>query len=360
MSQQSVFSFFSGLGFLDLGFELAGFSIDRINESNPAFLEAYTYSRGKLGLPIPKDSIEAESIESLVAGKGLIKIKQAMEAVRKNGGMCGFIGGPPCPDFSVGGKNRGKAGDHGKLTGTYFDLITKARPDWFLFENVKGLLRTKRHKKFYDQMVNKAEKAGYTVRDRLSNSLHYGAAQYRERIIMVGFREEHGKRIEEEDWMRHLKYKKEEIQKIPWPLAMKFGAKARKPAGVPSELTVLYWLKKNSVQRHPNMKMAFKPKAGLKRFLTVDEGDDSRKSYKRLHRYRYSPTACYGNNEVHLHPTEARRISVAEALAIQTAPKEFVLPHTMTLSAAFKTIGNGVPVIMAEGLAKMIRDKINE
>ena len=106
--------------------------------------------------------------------------------------------------------------------------------------------------------------------------------------------------------------------------------------------------------------MAFKPKAGLKRFLTVDEGDDSRKSYKRLHRYRYSPTACYGNNEVHLHPTEARRISVAEALAIQTAPKEFALPHTMTLTAAFKTIGNGVPVIMAEGLAKMIRDKINE
>ncbi len=43
--------------------------------------------------------------------------------------------------------------------------------------------------------------------------------------------------------------------------------------------------------------------------------------YKRLHRWRYSPTACYGNNEVHLHPYKPRRISVAEALAIQSLPQ---------------------------------------
>jgi site-specific DNA-cytosine methylase len=50
-------------------------------------------------------------------------------------------------------------------------------------------------------------------------------------------------------------------------------------------------------------------------FKVIDEGDDLKKSYKRLHRWRYSPTAAYGNNEVHLHPYKARRISAAEALA---------------------------------------------
>lgn len=88
--------------------------------------------------------------------------------------------------------------------------------------------------------------------------------------------------------------------------------------------------------------------------MTVAEGDDSKKSYKRLHRWRYSPTAVYGNNEVHLHPYKPRRLTVAEALAIQSLPKAFELPAYMTLSNMFKTVGNGVPYLAAYGIAKSI------
>jgi len=88
----------------------------------------------------------------------------------------------------------------------------------------------------------------------------------------------------------------------------------------------------------------------------LDEGDDSKKSYKRLHRWRYSPTAAYGNNEVHIHPYLPRRISVAEALAIQSLPKEFELPATMTLTNMFKTVGNGVPFLASRGIALTILD----
>ena len=63
--------------------------------------------------------------------------------------LTGFIGGPPCPDFSVAGRNKGKEGENGKLSGTYADLICRARPDFFLFENVKGLYRTARHRSFF-------------------------------------------------------------------------------------------------------------------------------------------------------------------------------------------------------------------
>ena len=86
-----------------------------------------------------------------------------------------------------------------------------------------------------------------------------------------------------------------------------------------------------------------------------DEGDDSKKCYKRLHRWRYSPTAAYGNNEVHLHPYKARRLSVAETLAIQSLPKSFALPPDVSLSAKFKTIGNGVPYLLAKGVAEAVR-----
>lgn len=131
------------------------------------------------------------------------------------------------------------------------------------------------------------------------------------------------------------------------------------PEGIIPELTVQYWWDKNDVEHHPNANMYFHPRAGLLRFETKDEGDDIKKCFKRLHRWRYSPTAAYGNNEVHIHPYKARRISVSEALAIQSLPKEFELPMDITLSDAFKTIGNGVPFLAANCIAKSLYDFIN-
>jgi DNA (cytosine-5)-methyltransferase 1 len=43
-----IFSFFSGAGFLDLGFENAGFEIGYVNEIHPPFLAAYKYARLKM------------------------------------------------------------------------------------------------------------------------------------------------------------------------------------------------------------------------------------------------------------------------------------------------------------------------
>lgn len=94
--------------------------------------------------------------------------------------------------------------------------------------------------------------------------------------------------------------------------------------------------------------------------LEIDEGDVSKKSYKRLHRWRYSPTVAYGNNEVHLHPYKSRRLSAAEALSLQTMPAEFQLPPNMTLTDKFKTIGNGVPFLLANGVAHTIKDYLGE
>jgi len=113
------------------------------------------------------------------------------------------------------------------------------------------------------------------------------------------------------------------------------------------------------VENHSNSQDFFTPRGGLSKILVIAEGDVSKKSYKRLHRWRYSPTVAYGNNEVHLHPYKARRLSAAEALALQTLPKEFVLPPDMTLTDKFKTIGNGVPFVLANGIALTIKDFIH-
>lgn len=54
MNKFKIFSFFSGSGFLDLGFELAGYSIDLVNELSPAFIKAYKYSREVMNLEKPR------------------------------------------------------------------------------------------------------------------------------------------------------------------------------------------------------------------------------------------------------------------------------------------------------------------
>lgn len=129
---------------------------------------------------------------------------------------------------------------------------------------------------------------------------------------------------------------------------------------MPKDLTVQFWFEKNHVESHPNGKDCFTPRSGIQKMKTIDEGDDSKKSYKRLHRWRYSPTVAYGNNEVHLHPYKARRLTVSEALALQTLPENFVLPPNMSLTDKFKTIGNGVPFVLANGIAKTISDFLKE
>jgi DNA (cytosine-5)-methyltransferase 1 len=248
-------------------------------------------------------------------------------------------------------------------------LICQQQPDFFLFENVKGLWRTKKHKSFYDELKHRLAQAGYVFIERLINAIEYGVPQDRERIILIGFRKnlvkDMGIYLDKNSlmlpegifpWASQILYPKSEVFSNPWPETDAFACDSLLPCpeGIPQELTVEFWLKKNDVINHPNAEHYFQPKAGLKRFAVVDEGDDSKKSYKRLHRWRYSPTACYGNNEVHLHPYKIRRLSVAETLAIQSLPKKFALPANMTLTNMFKTVGNGVPYLAAQGIAKTI------
>ena len=54
MNKLNIFSFFSGSGFLDLGFELNGYSIELVNEFSSSFINAYKYSRKQMGLKVPK------------------------------------------------------------------------------------------------------------------------------------------------------------------------------------------------------------------------------------------------------------------------------------------------------------------
>lgn len=367
MSKFAVFSFFSGAGFLDLGFEDAGFDIVFANEISADFSYVYQYARKKLHKTELKFGLHINSIDDYLNCKDDTKfLENSIKSAKIDYDYVGFIGGPPCPDFSVAGKNKGATGVHGRLSLSYVNLICKEIPDFFVFENVKGLWKTARHRQFFDSLVEQLKTSGYELTYKLINALEYGAPQDRERIILIGIRKEilnkEEKNINDFPWAKYVKYNLENIKKIAWPEMSEFKENSimQLPQNIIPELTVEYWFEKNNVKLHPNSDDFFTPRSGLKKMQTYSEGDVSKKCYKRLHRYRFSPTAAYGNNEVHLHPYKARRLSVAETLAIQSLPAEFELPKDLSLSAKFKTIGNGVPYLAAKGVALSLLNFLKE
>jgi len=342
---------------MDIGFVQEGIIPVVAVEIDPDFSLAYEkMSREETLVPnlvesAPKSKIINDDIRAWSGRKLLSEAESRSFANPFGQPIVGVLGGPPCQDFSNGGKNRGVDGERGKLVLDFMQKIEEIRPMFFVFENVKGLYSTKKHRESaFDILVREFRKLGYVVEYRLLNALHYGVPQDRERIFIVGFRSDILK-----DGKRRFRWPREvypNAKSLPWPKTNKPGIPIEVDPRLPRELMVATAF--TGVEGLPNQQDQFVPKSS--KFRYIEEGDDSRKSFKRLHRFRYSPAVAYGNNEVHLHPVEDRRISVREALRLQTVPDSYVLPADMTLTKKFKLVSNGVPVKLARLLASSIAD----
>ncbi|MDR0824729.1 MAG: DNA cytosine methyltransferase, partial [Prevotella sp.] len=115
-----LFSFFSGAGFLDLGFEnTQGFKVLFVNEFHKPFMDIYKYARENMGIRPPIFGYNTDDIceflkennnddISLFIDK--VDLSSMLNKAKTDCDLVGFIGGPPCPDFSVGGSNKGEKG----------------------------------------------------------------------------------------------------------------------------------------------------------------------------------------------------------------------------------------------------------
>jgi len=345
-----------------MGFEQAGLNVIWTNENNPVFAKLYNYGMSNWKASVKKHAqnvyiSNTKSIERVYAREIL---KQAFNGKKPH--FFGVIGGPPCPDFSAGGKNRGGKGINGRLSKTYVHRICKIKPSFFVFENVPGLYKTKIHREFLAGLEHSLERCGYCLDLKILNALDLGVPQDRERLIMIGIQKEYvskclGRRVKVAErgwfpWPVKRKYDKAKTR-FNWPDIVGYGGKPVLPEGIPVELTVYsIFNSSNCPSNIQNGKDTFK--AYSKKFSLIKEGDTRRKSFKKLHRYRFSPTACYGHNEVHLHPWERRRISVREAMRIQGIPDAYILPEDAPLTAKFAIVSNGVPVPLACEVAKSL------
>ena len=98
-----------------------------------------------------------------------------------------LIGGPPCQAFSVAGLREGMADPRGNLSLVYFGLVQRLRPKWIVYENVPGLLSSRSGSDFSSLLTALAE-CGYGFAYRVLDASHFGLAQRRKRVFLVGCR----------------------------------------------------------------------------------------------------------------------------------------------------------------------------
>jgi DNA (cytosine-5)-methyltransferase 1 len=96
-----------------------------------------------------------------------------------------LTGGFPCQDYSVAGTRGGLAGDRGALWWEYLRLITQLNPTWVVGENVPGLLSSRNGRDF-ETIVGSLTECGYGVAWAVLDAQHFGVAQRRRRVFIVG------------------------------------------------------------------------------------------------------------------------------------------------------------------------------
>ncbi len=110
-----------------------------------------------------------------------------------NGVVDLFCGGSPCQSFSTYGKKKGLEDARGTLFYDYARLIQEIGPKVFIYENVKGLL-THDKGRTWEIIKNIFKKLNYSIYSQVLDAQKYGLPQMRERIFVVGIRNDIAKK----------------------------------------------------------------------------------------------------------------------------------------------------------------------
>lgn len=105
-----------------------------------------------------------------------------------------ITGGFPCQDLSVAGKRAGLAGERSGLFWEIARLVEETQTEWFILENVPGLLSSNGGKDF-GIVLGEMAQLGYRVGWRVLDAQYFGVPQRRRRVFIVGSRSGDAERI---------------------------------------------------------------------------------------------------------------------------------------------------------------------
>lgn len=324
---------FAGAGGLALGIEQAGFDTIGLVEFDSSAAETLKYNRPHWNV-----------IHDDVANISKLDLEEYFSI--KKGELDLLSGGAPCQAFSYAGKRLGLEDTRGTLFYHYAVFLEKLQPKMFLFENVKGLTSHDKGKT-YETILNVFESEGYDVQSKVLNAWDYGVAQKRERMIMVGIRNDLSNNISFEYPSKH-EYKpvlRDILMDCPPSQGMHYSEYKRKifelvpPGG--------YWrdIPENIAKEY--MKSTWNMgggRTGILRRLSLDEPSLT---------VLTSPTQ---KQTERCHPLEARPFTIRENARIQSFPDNWKFQGS--IGNQYKQIGNAVPVNLAYEIGLKIKESL--
>lgn len=313
---------FAGGGGLALGLEKAGIKSEMVVELDHEACETLRENRPQWNI-----------IEDDIHNVDFTQYKNKIDLVS---------GGAPCQAFSYAGKKLGFGDTRGTLFSEFARCVKEVNPKMFLFENVRGLLSHDKGRTFAT-IKHTFESLNYTVQHKILNACYYGVGQKRERIVLIGIRNDLSNKINfaypeaNKTWTTL----REVLKDCPKSEGQSFSENKRKvmelvpPGGcwvdLPEDVAKKYMGKSY---------YSGGGRRGMARRISWDEPcltlttSPSQKQTERCH------------------PDETRPFTVREYARIQSFPDDWIFKGT--ISEQYKQIGNAVPVELARRIGLQI------
>lgn len=329
----NVLELFAGGGGLALGLEEAGFNTAGLVEIDKHCCNTLRTNRENW-------NIIQENIVT-VAERGI------RNYIDPNIEIDLLSGGYPCQAFSYAGKKLGLEDVRGTMFYYYAAILRDLMPKMFLAENVKGLVSHDGGKTL-QTMKNVFEEIGYRVVYKVLNAANYGVAQKRQRIIIMGIRNDIGEiEYKYPKPFEHVPALRDVLRDVPNSIGAKYPETKKRvlelvpPGGywrsLPDEIAMNYMGKSY---------YSGGGRTGMARRISWDEPcltltcSPAQKQTERCH------------------PDETRPFTVREYARIQSFPDQW--QFTGSMGEQYKQIGNAVPVKFAKAIGLSIINTLNQ
>jgi len=320
-SDVTAIELFAGAGGLALGLEQAGIKTLEYVEFDKACCETLRTNR-------PNWNVICDDIHNV----DFTAFKDKVDIV---------TGGFPCQAFSFAGKKLGFDDTRGTLFHEFARCVQEVHPKVFLAENVRGLVSHDKGRTL-STIISVLESLGYHTQQKIMNACYYGVGQKRERIVIVGIRNDVDIEFSYPDADEKWTTLRDALKDCPKSVGEQYSEKKKKvldlvPAGgcwvnLPEDVAKEYMGKSY---------YSGGGRRGMARRISWDEPcltltcSPSQKQTERCH------------------PDETRPFTVREYARIQSFPDDWTFCGG--LCDQYKQIGNAVPVEMARRVGVQLK-----
>jgi len=280
--------------------------------------------------------------------------------VTTNGEARIIFGGPPCQGFSTSNqRTRNAQNADNWLFREYIRIVKLWKPDWVVFENVKGMVETEGGI-FLESVLKQLRRAGYTTSWWILDASDFGAPQKRKRLFVIGSL--HGRTVEKpEPTVSKCTTVRQAISDLPdLPNGALFNWMKYKPIR-PSNYAKRM---RGDFTQSPNHVVTRNASHIIDRYGYIPQGGNWENIPARLmknytdrnrchtgiyHRIREDePSVVIGNyrKNMLIHPNQNRGLSVREAARLQSFPDWYEFKGSIGFQQ--QQVGNAVPPLLAE------------